>query len=83
MSEHREIEDLMEGGAGRPAPDVVTRLYHEAFARFGTSALWNQRPGAHPTIAQAIVVAQGLRREGGLKASSLATQIEDACRAAL
>jgi hypothetical protein len=46
-------------------------------------ALWNRTPSDHPTIAQALVVAESLRREGNMKARPLAVQIEEACRAAL
>ena len=70
-------------GAGRPAPETVALLYREAFARFGIQALWSRRPCASPTIAQALVVAQGLRREGDMRTRPFAERIEDACRAAL
>ena len=81
--DHRGIEELKELGAGRPAPEAVATLYPEAFARFGISALWSRRPSDHPTIAQALIVAQGLRNEGDMRARPLAARIEDACRAAL
>ena len=58
-------------------------LFKHTFARFGISALWSRRPSDHPTIAQALVVAQGLRNEGDMRARPLAARIEDACRAAL
>ena len=81
--DRRKIEDLMERGAGRPAPDAVRALYREAFERFGVQALWSRTPSADPTITQALVVAQGLRTEGDMRARPLAARIEDACRAAL
>jgi hypothetical protein len=46
-------------------------------------ALWNRRPSEKPTIAQALVVAESLRREGNLQSRALAYEIERACRAAL
>jgi hypothetical protein len=36
-----------------------------------------------PTITQALVVAENLRREGNLQSRALAGEIERACRAAL
>jgi hypothetical protein len=78
-----DIEELKERGAGRPAPLDVVRLYEQAFRDFGVRALWSRRPSAAPTVAQAIVVAEALRREGDLRARALAVEIERACRAAL
>jgi hypothetical protein len=52
-----------EAAAGRAAPDAIAALYREAFSQFGAMALWNRRPSDHPTIAQALVVAESLRRE--------------------
>lgn len=83
MLDRRGIADLKEIGAGRPAPDDVVQLYRQAFREFGAQALWDRRPSGLPTIAQALVVAGNLRREGNLKSRSLAARIEDACRAAL
>ncbi len=78
-----EIEEMMRQGAGRPALETVALLYREAFARFGVRSLWSRRACATPTIAQTLVVAQALRREGDMRTRSLAALIEDACRAAL
>jgi hypothetical protein len=82
-SNTRTLEQLKELGAGRPAPGEVARLYRQAFREFGTQALWSRRPSDSPTIAQALVVAESLRREGNLKSRALAVAIERACRAAL
>ena len=79
----RNIDDLKALGAGRPAPDEIAGLYHRAFREFGALALWSRRPSAAPTIAQALVVAESLRREGNLQSRALAVEIEQACRAAL
>ncbi len=70
-------------GAGRAAPDEIARLYHQAFRDFGTPALWSRLPSTTPTIAQALVIAENLRREGNLQSRALAGEIEQACRAAL
>jgi hypothetical protein len=78
-----DIEKLKELGAGRPASDAIAALYHEAFARFGTQSLWNRSPSTTPTIAQALVIAQCLRREGNMKARPLVARIEEASNAAL
>jgi hypothetical protein len=74
---------LKELGAGRPAPERVASLYCHAFRNFGTQPLWSRRPSERPTIAQALVVAESLRREGNMATRPLAVQIVQACRAAL
>jgi hypothetical protein len=82
---HDELtpDELKQYGAGRPAPEEIVRLYRLAFVDFGAQALWSRRPSANPTIAQALVVADALRREGNLATRPLAARIEEACRAAL
>ena len=79
----RTLDELKDLGAGRPAPEPVAALYREAFRRFGTQALWSRREGAAPTIAQALVIAESLRRDGDLACRALAQEIEAACHAAL
>jgi hypothetical protein len=83
MIDSRNLEQLKDLGAGRAAPDEIARLYHQAFRDFGTQALWSRRPSTRPTIAQALVIAENLRREGNLQSRALAGEIEQACRAAL
>jgi hypothetical protein len=58
-------------------------LYRQAFAEYGTRALWNKRSIEQPTPEDALVVARALRIEGDRAARRLAEQIEKACRAAL
>ena len=58
-------------------------LYRQAFAEYGTRALWNKSPVEEPTLEDALVVARALRIEGDRAARRLAEQIEKACRAAL
>ena len=77
------VEEMMELGAGRPAPESVAGLYRQAFRDFGARALWSRRPSAHPTIAQALVVAESLKRDGDMTTRALAARIEEACRSAL
>jgi len=79
----RSLDELKDLGAGRPAPHDVARLYHQAFREFGAQALWSRRPSTTPTIAQALAVAESLRREGNLQSRALAVEIEQACRAAV
>jgi hypothetical protein len=83
MIDSRNLEQLKHLGAGRAAPDEIARLYHQAFRDFGTQALWSRRPSTTPTIAQALVIAENLRREGNLQSRALAGEIEQACRAAV
>ncbi len=83
MSDIGDLELLKDRGAGRPAPEDVARLYRQAFRDFGTQALWSRSASPAPTIAQALVIAESLRREGDLRCRALAIEIERACRAAL
>jgi hypothetical protein len=83
MADTRELEQLKDLGAGRAAPEAVVRLYQQAFAEFGTRALGSWRRMEHPTITQALAVADSLKVEGDVKARALAITIEQACRAAL
>jgi hypothetical protein len=83
MTNAPTLEDLKERGAGRPASDDVVALYHLAFKLFGRQSLWSRRPSERPSIAQALVVADSLRRDGSMRSRPLAAQIEAACRAAL
>jgi len=83
MKDKRGLEELKQLGAGRRAPEGIAALYHQAFREFGAQSLWSRKPSEHPTIAQALVIAESLRREGNMKSRPLAAQIEEACRAAL
>jgi hypothetical protein len=83
MKDARDIEKLKDLGVGKSAPSEIVRLYHRAFAEFGTRALWNWREMERPTITQALAIADSLRTEGNKQARALAVQIEEACRAAL
>jgi hypothetical protein len=83
MTDARDLEELKRLGAGLPAPEGVAALYHRAFREFGAQSLWSRRPSEHPTISQALVVAESLRREGDMRSRPLAARIEEACRAAL
>lgn len=76
-------EALRDRAAGAPSTPEVATLYARAFTQFGTAALWSRRPMAAPTLGEALVIAQALRREGGMAARRLALRIEDLCRAAL
>jgi hypothetical protein len=83
MDDHRTIDELKDLGTGKPAPAELARFYHQAFAEFGTRALWNWRELDPPSITQVLAVADSLRSEGNRAARVLAIQIEQACRAAL
>lgn len=79
----RDLDQLKELGAGRPAPEVVARLYRQAFSDFGALALWSSRPAVDPTVADALAITHSLRAEGDRNARALAERIEQACRAAV
>ena len=79
----RSFNELKDLGSGVEAPNEVVSLYHQSFREFGTQALWSRKPSEHPTITQALIVAEALRREGGMQTLPLAARIEEACRAAL
>jgi hypothetical protein len=64
-----------------PTQPDFARLYRQAFAEYGTRALWNKRVLEEPTKEDALVVARALRVEGNRDARQLAEQIERACRA--
>ena len=83
MTDVLDLEEIKRRGAGRLAPEAVAVLYHEAFRTFGAQSLWSRKPSAQPTIAQAMVIAESLRREGNMKTRSFAVLIEKACRAAV
>ncbi|MBF0568862.1 MAG: hypothetical protein HQK95_08355 [Nitrospirae bacterium] len=82
-TDNLSLDELKELGAGVEAPEEVALLYRQAFKDFGARSLWNRKPSEHPTIAQALVIADNLRREGSMKTLPLAVQIEEACRAAI
>jgi hypothetical protein len=63
-------------------PDYV-RLYEQAFAEFGTIALWSSRRITEPTPADALAITRSLRVEGDLKARALAEKIEQASHASV
>jgi hypothetical protein len=58
-------------------------LYHQAFAQFGSRALWNMRELETPTPKDALAAARQLRVEGDLKARKLAERLERFARADL
>ena len=83
MADTRDLDQLKDIGSGRSAPEAVVRLYRQAFEEFGTRALGSWRRIEHPTITQALAIANSLKTEGNLKARALAIAIEQACRAVL
>ena len=83
QQDKRSLDVLKELGAGIEAPTEVVSLYHQSFREFGTQALWSRKPSEHPTITQALIIVETLRREGNMQMLPLAARIEEACRAAL
>lgn len=81
-ADRRSLDELKELGAGKPATEAVTSLYHQAFRDFGVRALWSWKEMDRPTITQALTIADSLRTEGNRASRALAAQIEQACRAA-
>ncbi|MBP6011234.1 MAG: hypothetical protein KBA31_03310 [Alphaproteobacteria bacterium] len=60
----------------------IERLYRQAFAEYGTIALWNMRPVANPGPGDAKAITEALRVEGDLGARKLAFELERLCGAA-
>ena len=59
----------------------LASLYRRAFAEYGQRALWNMRPVANPTPANALAITAALRTHGGMNGRCLAERIEELCRA--
>lgn len=59
----------------------IRRLYAEAFAVYGSLALWNARQLAEPSAAEALVITQALRTHGGMAGRRHAERIETLCHA--
>lgn len=62
-------------------PENFVSLYRQAFAEYGTQALWNMRPLEEPTPADALAITKALRTHGGMQGRRLAERIEQVCRA--
>ena len=56
-------------------------LYRRAFSDYGIRALWNLRPVANPSPADALAITRALRTHGGMDGRRLAERIEKLCRA--
>jgi hypothetical protein len=62
-------------------PEDFASLYRRAFAEYGSRALWNMRPVAEPTPADAMAITKALRTHGSMDGRRLAERIEELCRA--
>jgi hypothetical protein len=62
-------------------PEDFVSLYLRAFLEHGTEALWNMRPIANPTPADALAITRALRTHGGMSGRRLAEDIERLCHA--
>jgi len=62
-------------------PEDFVSLYRQAFADYGTQALWNMRPIEAPTPADALAITKALRTHGGMEGRRLAEHIEQVCHA--
>ena len=60
----------------------VERLYRQAFAEYGTIALWSMRTVEHPSEGDALAITNALRTHGMMSGRRLAEQIEHLCDAA-
>lgn len=56
-------------------------LYRQAFAEFGTRALWNLQQFENPTVEDALGITRALRIKGNMAARRLAERIEGLARA--
>ena len=59
----------------------LVALYRQAFAEFGSRALWNIREFENPRIEDVLAIARPLRIEGNMDARRLAEKIERLARA--
>ena len=59
----------------------IQTLYRRALRDFGSVALWNMRPVAKPTRADALAITAALRTHGRMDGRRLAERIEEICRA--
>jgi hypothetical protein len=57
-------------------PDDYAGLYHLAFEKYASQALWNVRHFEEPTPSQALAITKALRTHGGMDGRRLAEQIE-------
>ena len=78
-----EPENLADLANHEDRERLLLVLYRQAFAEFGTRALWNIRQFETPTVGHALSVARHLRIEGNMAARRLAEDIEKAANAAL
>jgi hypothetical protein len=62
-------------------PEDLATLYRRAFKDYGSRALWNMRPIADPTAADALAITKALRTHGGMDGRRLAEHIERLCHA--
>lgn len=76
-------EDLQDQSTGDEQLREIAALYAQAFAEFGTRALWNIRQFESPTVGEALSVARHLRIEGNMAARRLAERIEKVARAGI
>jgi hypothetical protein len=53
-----------------PEPEDFVSLYRRAFVDYGAQALWNMRPIANPTPADALAITKALRTHGAWKAAA-------------
>jgi hypothetical protein len=61
--------------------DELERLYRQAFAQFGSVALWNLTPAERATPGSALAITSALRTHGSMDGRRLAEAIERLCRA--
>jgi hypothetical protein len=59
----------------------LAAVYRRAFDEYATIALWNLRPVAEPTRADALALTRPLRTHGGIAGRRLAEEIESLCLA--
>jgi hypothetical protein len=83
MDGRRSLDELKQLGGDKFAPESLVTLYRQAFAEFGSRALWSSQPSPRPTLASVLAITESLRVEGNRDARRLAERLEEACRAAL
>ena len=76
-----DVQNTTEVGEPGDRERQLLALYRQAFAEFGTRALWFLRQFENPSVEDVLSIARPLRIEGNMDARRLAEKIERLARA--